>query len=78
MKFSCNNDYDNYVIHVFVISLQLCHPTIYHSNLSPTIYLSKSIPPFSNYWLYIREDYILFLFYNSIVQPIVPLFIVLL
>jgi hypothetical protein len=53
------------MVHVFVISLRLYHPAIYHSNLSPTIYLSKStaiyllksIPPFSNYWLYIRGEY---------------------
>jgi hypothetical protein len=51
-KFSRNDDYDDYVIHAFVISLRLCHPAIYHpaiyhpaiyhSNLSPAIYLSKS------------------------------------
>jgi hypothetical protein len=55
-KFSHNDDYNDYMIHMFVISLWLCHPAIYHLNLSPAIYLSKSIPPFSNYWLYIRGD----------------------
>jgi hypothetical protein len=80
MKFSCNDNYDDYVIHAFVISLQLCHPIIYHSNLSPTIYLSKStaiyllksIPPFSNYWLYIRGDNQLWPTYISR-TPIMPI-----